>query len=193
MIHAAAGLPLMPKAEILSVNLDGTRSVLESCAKLGVKRVVHISSTAVYEDTAHGPAPEDSPLRGVGPYGRSKVGAETLCAKARDAGLWNLFLPDSERGFGLTNLEYAPQANPSAFCAPRPFWAREGWGSSRFFSNGWRRAEKFPSSEAGAIGTSCWPSRTWCRPWTMSFPFPPTWPTATSMSAPTAMEPSPKT
>ncbi len=86
VIHAAAGLPLMPKAEILSVNLDGTRSVLESCAKLGVKRVVHISSTAVYEDTAHGPAPEDSPLRGVGPYGRSKVGAETLCAKARDSG-----------------------------------------------------------------------------------------------------------
>jgi len=33
---------------------------------------------------------------------------EELKAKARDAGLWNLFLPDSDRGFGLTNLEYAP-------------------------------------------------------------------------------------
>ncbi len=33
---------------------------------------------------------------------------EELKTKARDAGLWNLFLPDSERGFGLTNLEYAP-------------------------------------------------------------------------------------
>ena len=28
--------------------------------------------------------------------------------QARDAGLWNLFLPDSELGAGLTNLEYAP-------------------------------------------------------------------------------------
>jgi alkylation response protein AidB-like acyl-CoA dehydrogenase len=28
--------------------------------------------------------------------------------KAREAGLWNLFLPDSERGGGFTNLEYAP-------------------------------------------------------------------------------------
>ncbi len=28
--------------------------------------------------------------------------------KARDAGLWNLFLPESARGAGLTNLEYAP-------------------------------------------------------------------------------------
>jgi acyl-CoA dehydrogenase len=33
---------------------------------------------------------------------------ETLKAKAREAGLWNLFLPDSEYGAGLSNLEYAP-------------------------------------------------------------------------------------
>jgi acyl-CoA dehydrogenase len=32
---------------------------------------------------------------------------ETLKAKARAAGLWNLFLPDREHGAGLSNLEYA--------------------------------------------------------------------------------------
>ena len=35
---------------------------------------------------------------------------DELKAKARQEGLWNLFLPDEEHGAGLNNLEYAPLA-----------------------------------------------------------------------------------
>jgi acyl-CoA dehydrogenase len=35
---------------------------------------------------------------------------EEMKTRARDAGLWNLFLPESELGAGLSNLDYAPLA-----------------------------------------------------------------------------------
>jgi acyl-CoA dehydrogenase len=48
---------------------------------------------------------------------------EALKAKARDAGLWNLFLPEAEYGAGLSNVEYAPLAEimGHSFIAPEAF------------------------------------------------------------------------
>lgn len=46
-------------------------------------------------------------LEAGGPWQFSPL-IEQLKQKARDAGLWNLFLPESALGAGLTNLEYAP-------------------------------------------------------------------------------------
>ncbi|GAB2572428.1 acyl-CoA dehydrogenase family protein [Dyella jejuensis] len=48
---------------------------------------------------------------------------ETLKQKARAAGLWNLFLPATEQGAGLANVDYAPLAEimGHSFMAPEVF------------------------------------------------------------------------
>lgn len=48
---------------------------------------------------------------------------DELKAKTKEAGLWNLFLPDAEHGPGLSNAEYAPLAEimGRSFIAPEIF------------------------------------------------------------------------
>lgn len=87
VIHAAAALPLESKKEIFSTNVDGTRNVLELCLK-HKKRVVYISSTAVYGVPDHHPLYETDKVIGVGPYGESKIAAEKHCENFRAKGLF---------------------------------------------------------------------------------------------------------
>ncbi len=87
VVHTAAALPLYKAEEIYSTDLDGSRNVLQVALEHGVKRVVHISSTAVYGIPDHHPLYENDRLQGVGPYGESKVKAEEICAEFRAKGI----------------------------------------------------------------------------------------------------------
>ncbi|MBP6110638.1 MAG: acyl-CoA dehydrogenase family protein, partial [Rhodocyclaceae bacterium] len=51
---------------------------------------------------------------------------EELKAKAKAEGLWNLFLPESGHGYGLSNLEYAPIAEMMG----HQYWSAEVFNCS---------------------------------------------------------------
>jgi nucleoside-diphosphate-sugar epimerase len=88
LVHAAAALPIRgSRGEIRSVNVDGTLTLLSAAAAAGVRRVVFISSTAVYGVPEKHPIEEDDPLVGVGPYGESKIEAEEICRAFMRRGL----------------------------------------------------------------------------------------------------------
>ncbi len=88
LVHAAAALPIQAsRAAILSANVEGTAVVLAAALEAGVRRVVFISSTAVYGVPEKHPIEEDDPLVGVGHYGDSKIEAEHVCREFAKRGL----------------------------------------------------------------------------------------------------------
>jgi len=88
VVHAAAALPiLVSRRAIRSVNVDGTAVVCAAAREAGARRLVLISSTAVYGVPERHPIHEHDPLVGVGHYGESKIDAERVCRAFGERGL----------------------------------------------------------------------------------------------------------
>ncbi|HZR82530.1 MAG TPA: NAD(P)-dependent oxidoreductase [Candidatus Binatia bacterium] len=112
IFHLAAGQRMKPQFaslsedEIYEMNLGGVRNVLDAARARRVRKVVFISSSGVYGIPQTDLVDEDShPKRPIGAYGRSKLEAEELCARALQEGLdVSVLRPMSLFGDGMTGV-----------------------------------------------------------------------------------------
>ena len=64
--------------DFILTNIVGTQTLLDSCLRSGIARVVHIGTDEVYGSLESGSWTEDSPLLPNSPYAASKASAELL-------------------------------------------------------------------------------------------------------------------
>ncbi|MFD5870588.1 MULTISPECIES: NAD-dependent epimerase/dehydratase family protein [unclassified Streptomyces] len=87
LVHCASALPSYPAADIRSIVVEGTTTVLEAARTVRTPRVVHISSTAVYGLPKLVPTPEDHPHEPVDTYSSAKAEAEKVAERYRAMGM----------------------------------------------------------------------------------------------------------
>jgi nucleoside-diphosphate-sugar epimerase len=86
--HNVALVPLAKdRKAFFEVNEGGTRNVLEAAKKAGVRKVVSMSSSAVYGAPSSNPVDDRTPRMPGEDYGRAKLAAEELCHRYAREGL----------------------------------------------------------------------------------------------------------
>ncbi|MCU0693528.1 MAG: NAD-dependent epimerase/dehydratase family protein, partial [Polyangiaceae bacterium] len=86
--HNVAQVPLAKDRRLFrSVNIDGTRIVLDQALRAGVRKVVLVSSSAVYGAPERNPVTLQTPLRPREAYGAAKLEGEAMADDFRAKGL----------------------------------------------------------------------------------------------------------
>ena len=62
----------------VDTNIKGTLNVLQAARELGVKRIIHTSTSEVYGTARFVPITEEHPLQGQSPYSATKIAADQL-------------------------------------------------------------------------------------------------------------------
>lgn len=123
VFHLAAVVSVLTSLEephtTWEVNLKGTYNVLEAARRAKVKRVIFISSSAVYGEYPKLPFKETHPPQPESPYALSKLAGEQLCSL-----YWRLYGLETV-ALRLFNV-YGPRQNPfSQYANAIPNFARK--------------------------------------------------------------------
>jgi nucleoside-diphosphate-sugar epimerase len=86
--HNVAQVPLAKDKRLFwSVNCDGTKNLLEACARYRVNKVIYTSSSAVYGVPKENPVTDETIPTPMEEYGRAKLAGEMLCREYAGKGL----------------------------------------------------------------------------------------------------------
>ena len=86
--HCVAQVPLAKDRHLFeSVNIQGTENLLKSALATGARKVIYVSSSAVFGAPKNNPVTEQTTPSPAEAYGRAKLEGETLCAKYAQLGL----------------------------------------------------------------------------------------------------------
>lgn len=82
VLHLAAliGIPYSYNSPdtYVDTNIKGTLNILQAARDLGVRRIIHTSTSEVYGTAKFVPITEEHPLQAQSPYSASKIGADQL-------------------------------------------------------------------------------------------------------------------
>jgi NAD dependent epimerase/dehydratase len=82
VLHLAAliGIPFSYHSPdtYVDTNIKGTLNILQAARELGVKRIIHTSTSEVYGSAQFVPITEKHPLQGQSPYSATKIAADQL-------------------------------------------------------------------------------------------------------------------
>jgi nucleoside-diphosphate-sugar epimerase len=86
--HCVAQVPLAKDKELFhSVNVTGTENLLRAAQQAGLRKVIYVSSSAVYGAPETNPVTELTPPTPAEAYGRAKLEGEHLCQRFAATGL----------------------------------------------------------------------------------------------------------
>lgn len=86
--HCVAQVPLAKdKALFHSVNVHGTENLLRAALEANVRKVIYVSSSAVFGVPKSNPVTEETPPTPGEAYGRAKLAGENLCREFSQRGL----------------------------------------------------------------------------------------------------------
>ena len=62
----------------VDTNIKGTLNIVQAARELGIKKIIHTSTSEVYGTAKFVPISEEHPLQGQSPYSASKIGADQI-------------------------------------------------------------------------------------------------------------------